>query len=162
MPISFSSLSEGTSKYPAVASIASARKITAAQVMYAYLSNRNISVLSSYDPSHPDWVKEDLAIFGIRLSESEMKQLDAITIAEGKRTCTDCFTEECEACAAKLGELGCPLGQKMPVWGRDNQNATQCMACAALPAHKVAVQEACGETSGGESLETMVPKACGA
>ena len=80
----------------------------------------------------------------------------------GKRTCTDCFTDECEACAGTLLQLGCPMGMPMPVWGRDNKNATQCMECAALAKNKAAVLQACGGTSGGETLETMVPKACGA
>ena len=56
--------------------------------------------------------------------------------------------------------LGCPLGQKMPVWGRDNKDDRKCMACAALPAHAEAVRKACS-TGRGETMETMVPKACG-
>ena len=79
----------------------------------------------------------------------------------GKRTCPDCFTDECQACAATLGKLGCPLGMDFPVWGRSNKNGTVCMACAARPEHQAAVAQACGGTGGGETLETMVPKACG-
>ena len=37
----------------------------------------------------------------------------------------------------------------------------ECTECALLASHLAAVFAACGNTSGGESLETMVPKACG-
>jgi hypothetical protein len=36
--------------------------------MYAYVISKNITVLSSYDPTHPEWLAEDLAIFGARCS----------------------------------------------------------------------------------------------
>ena len=79
----------------------------------------------------------------------------------GKRSCPDCFTHECQACAQALGRLGCPLGMDFPVWGRSNKNGTECVACAALPAHQADVAEACGQAGRGETLETLVPKACG-
>ena len=79
----------------------------------------------------------------------------------GKRTCTDCYTDECQACAVALQALGCPLGMPLPVWGRSNKQGAECLACAAQPQHKAAVAAACGGTGRGESLETMVPKACG-
>ena len=154
----------------------------------------------------------------VRLEPTEVAALDAVT--EGKRTCTDCFTDECQACAAALHAAGCPLGVNgsaacrdreglasaccggsgptqaasprglsaglprptpvfgpagwgttwwfvgdnlttHPAWGRSNRNGTHCVACAALPQNQDAVREACGRTDKGESLETMVPKACG-
>jgi len=159
VPVSFSSLSGGWD-HPAIADVAASHQITVQQAMYAYVNNWNISVLSAYDPRHPEYTIQDLKIFNITLSTQEMKALDQVQL--GKRTCTDCFTDECEACAGTLLQLGCPMGMPMPVWGRDNKNATQCMECAALAKNKAAVLQACGGTSGGETLETMVPKACGA
>ena len=128
--------------------------------MYRYLSQYNISVLSSFNPAHMDWMNEDVAIFGLTLSNAEMAELDAVQT--GKRSCPDCWTIECEACAATLGELGCPIGHKLPVSGKGNGNATECIACARLSKNKAAALEACGNTSRGETLETMLAKACGA
>ena len=54
-------------------------------------------------------VKEDLAIFDIELSAAEMSALDKIT--EGKRTCTDCYTAECQA--SETGGTFCPFYIKM-------------------------------------------------
>ena len=71
------------------------------------------------------------------------------------------YTDECQACASTLEKLGCPLGMPLPVWGRSNKNGTECLACAALPPHKAAVLAACGNSGRGETLETLVPKACG-
>ena len=88
----------------------------------------------------------------------ELAALDRVTA--GKRTCTDCFTDECQACARTLQQLGCPLGMEFPVWGRDNKNGTECLACAATKEHKAAVAAACSPGR-GETVETMVPKACG-
>ena len=101
----------------------------------------------------------------MRLSAAEIAALDRVT--PGRRTCTYCFTDECQACAATLERLGCPLcmapGQPsvFPVWGRCNRQGTACVACASLPQHAAAVYAACGDSSRGEYLETMVPKACG-
>ena len=101
----------------------------------------------------------------MRLSAAEIAALDRVT--PGRRTCTDCFTDECKACAATLERLGCPLGMApgqpsvFPVWGRGNRQGTACVACASLPQHAAAVYAACGDSARGESLETMVPKACG-
>lgn len=162
-PVSYSSLSEGSTDlltlHPAVAKVATAHSITAAQVMYAYVHSKNITVLSTYDPSHPNYVMEDLAIFNIKLSADEIADLNTVTA--GKRTCPDCFTDECQSCAVTLNELGCPLGMSFPVWGRSNKNGTQCLDCASLAGNKAKVLKACGETGRGESLETLVPKACG-
>jgi len=162
-PVAFSSLSEMNTDHPtlrpAVDKIAAAHNITTAQALYAYVHSYNITVLSSFSTSHPEYTAQDLAIFGIQLTADEVSALDAVT--SGKRSCPDCFTDECQACAAALEQLGCPLGMPLPVWGRDNKNGTKCLACAALPHHKAAVLAACGGTSRGESLETMVPKACG-
>lgn len=162
-PVSFSSLSEASTDlptlHPAVAPIALAHNVTAAQVMYAYVSSRDITVLSSYSPDHPEYVAQDLAIFGFRLSVDELAALDAVTA--GTRTCTDCFTDECQACAAQLLQLDCPLGQALPVWGRLNKQGTTCLACASKPENHAKVVAACGSTERGESLETMLPKACG-
>ena len=126
--------------------------------MYAYVHQKNITVLSSYDPAHPDWVrdnaffrkkpddvckkpivlprqapdkhretlrgerdemrfpqvKEDLAIFDIELSAAEMSALDKVT--EGKRTCSDCYTAECQA--RESGGTLCPRYKKMTVLPR--------------------------------------------
>jgi len=162
-PISFSSLSEASTDlatlHAAVAPIAKAHNASSTQVMYAYVYAKDITVLSSYSPAHQQYVQQDLAIFGIRLTAHEMVALDAVTA--GKRTCTDCFTDECQACARTLHQLGCPLGMDFPVWGRDNKDGAECLACAATTEHEAAVTRACGWSGRGETLETMVPKACG-
>ncbi|KAL1524074.1 hypothetical protein AB1Y20_018984 [Prymnesium parvum] len=155
---------------PAVSKVAASHGITNTQVMYAYLYNRDIVVLSSCfhkeDPSRcASYYEVDLAVFDIRLSAEEMSELDNVTL--GRRTCTDCFTDQCQECAKIIHQLGCPLlkapGQPtlFPVWGRGNKQGTQCVACASLPQHRDDVIMACGSTLGGESFETMVPKACG-
>lgn len=173
-PVGFASLSMMHTDLPdlgrVVDSVAAAHGITSSQVMYAYIYNKGITVLSScFHPENltrcAEYYATDLAVFDIRLSVEEMSQLDQLTL--GKRTCTDCFTDECQACAKVLDQLGCPLGKApgqpsvFPVWGRGNLQGTQCMACASLDEHQAAVMSACGRTDGGESLETMIPKACG-
>lgn len=106
-----------------------------------------------------DWMEEDLGIFEIKLNAKQMASLDKIQT--GRRTCPDCWTQECEGCAATLIELGCPIKGHLPVPGKGNPNATQCIACAGLPAHSAKVTSACGPRR-GETLETLVAKACGA
>ena len=164
-PVAFSSTSESATDLPtfapAVAAVATAHNISNVQVEYAYVAEYNITVLSSYDPSHPEWLAQDLALFDVTLSAPEVSALDAVTA--GKRTCPDCYTFECQVCAQELLKLSCPIGVLHGgfVWGRSNPKGVECMACAALPANAAAVQASCGDTSRGESLETMVPKACG-
>ena len=146
----------------ALATVATAHNITPSQAMYAYVLAHNITVLSSYDPSHPDWLEEDLAIFNFTLSSAEVHALDQVT--PGKRTCPDCYTFECQACAQALIKLGCPVGELHGgfVWGRSNPHGEECMACAGSAANKATVKAACGDAvSRGETLETLVPKACG-
>lgn len=162
-PVAYSSLSEKSTDLatlpPAVAKVADAHGVSTVQVMYAYVHQHDVTVLSSYNPDKPKHTEEDLAIFSITLSDAEMAALDAVT--PGKRTCTDCFTDECQACGTMLDQLGCPLGMEFPIWGRSNKNGTACLACANLPEHQAAVQSACGKSGRGETLETLVPKACG-
>jgi diketogulonate reductase-like aldo/keto reductase len=160
-PVSFSSLSEGSTDLPGlaptVAKIAATHSINTEQVMYAYVHQKNITVLSSYDPTHPDWVKQDLAIFDIRLSDIEMLALDKLTT--GNRTCTDCYTTECQACGQALIKAGCPVGALHGgfIWGRSNPKGQECVECAAN--NHAAIAKVCNPGR-GESLETMVPKAC--
>jgi diketogulonate reductase-like aldo/keto reductase len=162
-PVAFSSLSETSTDLDLspVAKIAAAHNATTTQIMYSYVATQNITVLSSYDPQHPEWLADDMSIFDIKLSADDMDTLDQLTA--GKRSCPDCFTDECQACAMLISSLGCPIGPLHSgfVWGRSNPNGTECLACAALPEHRAAVNKACGDTSRGESLETMVPKSCG-
>jgi len=173
-PVSFSSLSESSTDLPglkpAVAKIAAARNLTSEQVMYCYVSAHNITVLSSFDPQHLDWAKQDIAIFdpASSLSPGEIASLDALTGSaasglEGPRTCTDCYTFECQACALKLNSLGCDIGPLHGgfVWGRSNPHGVECTKCAVSAKNKAEVVKACGSTAGGESLRSMVPKACG-
>ena len=162
IPISYSSLAEGTD-HPLVLQVAANHNVTAAQVMYAFVHQHNISVLSSFSLDHLDWMEEDLGIFDIRLSKAELHQLDKVQT--GKRSCPDCWTLECEGCAAQLQQLGCDIGtSKVPpkVSGKGNANATECIECATRDSNKAVVDVACGNTSRGETLETMVAKACGA
>ena len=42
------------------------------------MNNWNISVLSAYDPRHPEYTIQDLKIFNITLSTQEMKALDQV------------------------------------------------------------------------------------
>ena len=95
------------------------------------------------------------------LTPPELAGLDRLIA--GKRTCTDCFTFECQACAQALKQLGCPIGMLHGgyVWGRSNPQGQECVACAAKVDNMAVVQKMCGATAGGETLETMVPKACG-
>ena len=164
-PVSFSSLSESSTDLaqlgPAVSRVASTHNVSSSAVMYAYVASKNITVLSSYDPSHPDWLAEDLAIFDVRLHAEEVEALDEVTI--GKRTCPDCYTDECQACAQTLMKAGCPIGELHGgfVWGRSNPKGVECVACAGLEKNKAAVEKVCGQADRGETLETMVPKACG-
>ena len=39
------------------------------------------------------YYQADFAIFSVQLTATEMAELDGVTA--GKRTCTDCFTDEC-------------------------------------------------------------------
>ena len=125
--------------------------------MYAYVYQKNITVLSTYDPQHPDWVKQDLGIFDIKLTASEMSDLDQLTT--GNRTCTDCYTAECQACGQALIKAGCPVGALHGgfIWGRSNPNGQECVECAAK--HHDAIAMVCNPGR-GETLETMIPKAC--
>ena len=181
--VAFASLSmahtDHATLHSAVAAVAATHKISAVQAMYAYILGRNASLISSCfhreDPARcTKYYEQDLAAFDVRLSADEIDRLDAVTM--GKRTCTDCYTDECQTCAAALHALGCPLGvngwgdtwwrvgddlDEHPAWGRSNLNGTKCLECAALPEHVADVELACGRTDRGESVETMVPKACG-
>ena len=57
VPISYSSLSGGTD-HPAVAAVAAAHKITPEQVVYAYVSQHNISVVNAIiEPAARLWSK---------------------------------------------------------------------------------------------------------
>ena len=142
--------------------VATSHNITASQAMYAYVLAHNITVLSSYDPNHPEWLAQDLAIFDVTLSPTEVQTLDKVT--PGKRTCPDCYTFECQACAQALIKLGCPVGELHGgfVWGRSNPRGEECLACASRATNKARVEAACGDSvSHGETIETLVPKACG-
>ena len=167
--VGFASISELSTDHPTIhptlTRVADAHGISTVQTIYAYNHHKGLTVLSSCShPENPakcaDYYAKDLAIFNVQLSNEEVAALDAVTV--GKRTCTDCFTFECQACAKKLQQLGCPIENRpFPVWGRANARGTECQACAALPQNAAAVMDACGRTDLGESLETMVPKACG-
>ena len=142
-------------------------------------SHHNLSVISScFHPEEPSkcarYYADDLKALDVTLSESELDALDRVT--EGKRTCTDCYTDECQECARALHSLGCPLGvngwgttwwhvgdnlTEHPAWGRSNINGTRCMECAYLPQNRAEVERGCGWSERGETVETMVPKACG-
>jgi diketogulonate reductase-like aldo/keto reductase len=89
IPISYSSLAEGTD-HSAVIKVAAAHNISAAQVMYAYVSQHNISVLSTFNPNHMNWMQQDVAIFDITLTPTDITELDKIQT--GKRSCPDCWT----------------------------------------------------------------------
>ena len=169
----FASTSEKATNHPTfkavVDKVSANHGISSVQTMYAYLHHYNLTVISScFHPDDPAkcarYFQKDLDIFGVRFTAEELKDLNGVT--QGKRTCTDCFTDECQACAHKLQQLGCPLEDRLategfPVWGRSNTHGQQCLECAERPGNKGAVQAACGSTAGGETVETMTAKACG-
>ena len=64
-----------------------------------------------------------------------------------------------QACGQALIKAGCPVGALHGgfIWGRSNPNGTECVACAAK--HEAAIAKVCNPGR-GETLETMVPKAC--
>ena len=95
------------------------------------------------------WAPEGVENYtGAKLA-SDMAALDKLQ--HGKRTCPDCFTNECQACAAALIKAGCPVGN-MPAWGRDNPDSAGCIRCAM--AHNANATKPCG-------AQYMVEKACG-
>ena len=49
--------------------------------------------------------------------------------SKGKRTCPDCYTDECQVCAQTLSKLGCPIGDLHGgfVWGRSNPKGMECI-----------------------------------
>ena len=146
--VSFSSLSAGVSFDDAtLRNVAAKHNATAAQVMLRFVSQHNISVLSSI--SEPQFVFDDLHIFDFELSDEDMATLKALQ--KGKRTCQDCYTDECQDCGHALQAAGCPV-QKFPLPGRDNPKSAECVACAA--AHNETVMDTCG-------AQYMVDKACG-
>ena len=61
--------------HPAVVAVAAARKISTAQVMYAYVSQHNISVLSTFNPTHMDWMTEDIGTSPRNVEESKSFKL---------------------------------------------------------------------------------------
>ena len=148
--VGFASTSEAKSDLPTfhpVQRVAANHKITDVQVMYSYLNHYNITVISSCfhaeDPSRcAKYFALDIGIFGIKLTAAEVQALDQVTA--GKRTCTDCFTDECQACALALQQHGCPLEGRVategfPVWGRSNMQGTRCLECAARPQNTAAI-----------------------
>ena len=153
--VSFSSLAAAVPMdHPTVAAIARRLNVSAATVLYKYVSAHGIAVLSSMSDAHPEYAAQDAAIFGLELTGADASALDALQ-AGRTRTCPDCFTDACQACAAALVARGCFPAASMPAWGRDNPHAAQCLACAAAPDHRAAVtRAACG-------AQYMVEKACG-
>merc|ERR1712086_837323 len=164
-PVAFASRSELSTDLPtlmpAVTAVAQAHNVSTTQVLYSYINSKNVTVLSSYDPTKPQYLVQDLQIFDIHLTHDEISSLDKVTA--GKRSCPDCFTFECQACAQALLKLNCPIGPLHGgfVWGRSNPQGMECVACAGLDKNKADVMAACGDESRGESIETLVPKACG-
>merc|ERR1712113_434107 len=149
--VSFSSLAAAVpSNHPTIAAIAAKHNVSTVQVMYRFVSAHGIAVLSSFHKR--EHAIEDIAIFDFELDSQDMAALKALQT--GKRTCTDCFTAECQACASELIKVGCQVG-RMPAWGRDNPDSAKCMACATT--HKATVAKACT----AEHIPDIVNKACG-
>ena len=106
----FASTSEKHTDHPSfkttIDKVAAKHGISSVQTMYAYLHHWNITVLSScMHPDNPskcaDYYSQDLGIFGVKFSAEEMSG-EAGRCDSRKRTCTDCFTDECQACAHAL------------------------------------------------------------
>lgn len=155
--ISFSSLSAAVPMdHPLVTAVATSHNVSSAAIMLKYVSTYGIAVLSSM--SKLEYGMEDIGIFDFELSAEEMRQLDALQT--GKRTCPDCFTDECQHCAQALIDHSCPVG-KMPAWGRDNPQASECLECAAKANSSVIttckaqfmVEKACGQAGGFPHLK---------
>ena len=115
--------------------------------VFRYVSAKGISVLSSI--SKPEYTAEDIGIFAFELSAQDEAELDGLQT--GRRTCPDCYTNECQACSHALADAGCPVGS-FPTAGRDNPHGAECMACAAE--HNSTIMKTCRE-------DWMVPKGCG-
>jgi len=150
--ISFSSLSAAVPMgNPVVAAVASRHNVSAAAVMLKYVSAHGIAVLSSF--SKPEYAVEDIRIFDFELSDQDMQQLDALQT--GKRTCPDCYTDDCQKCAQALVDQKCAVGP-MPAAGRGNVQSAQCLSCAAKANTTVIgtckaqymIEKACGQAGG--------------
>ena len=65
--------------------------------------------------------------------------------------------------AQALIKAGCPVGALHGgyVWGRSNPKGVECTVCAHSDKNRAIAEQLCGGTARGESLETMVSKACG-
>jgi diketogulonate reductase-like aldo/keto reductase len=101
-PVAFSTLSEAFTDHPTltpvVDAIAASHGVSRYQAMMAYVRMRNVTVLSSCFSAPARCAAhyaDDLAMLRVTLTSAEMSALDALTL--GKRTCTDCFTDECQA-----------------------------------------------------------------
>lgn len=89
--------------------VAAAHNVSIYQVMYTYVRQYNITVLSSYDPKHPEYTAEDLAIFDITLSDEQMTALDdvcACTAAPPKL-----FTASAGATCSQVQNTAAPLSR---------------------------------------------------
>jgi len=135
--------------HPTLVKIAAKHGVSSAVVMMRFVSAHGISVLSSSGKEVE--MKEDVAMFDLNLSENEIIEIAAIQDGK-KRTCPDCYTDECQGCARTLQKNGCPVGE-FPIAGRGNPNGTECMNCAER--NHQTVYRVCGQ-------EYMVAKACGA
>lgn len=70
VPISYSSLSGGTD-HPAVAAVAAAHKITPEQVVYAYVSQHNITVVNISPTSHDFTVRSAILSIDQHLTNND-------------------------------------------------------------------------------------------
>jgi hypothetical protein len=78
--------------------------------VFRCVSAKGISVLSSI--SKPEYTAEDIGIFAFELSAQDEAELDGLQT--GRRTCPDCYTNECQACSHALADAGCPVGSLIP------------------------------------------------
>lgn len=146
--VSFSTLSAGVPMdNPTLSAVAGRHNVSNAAVMLRFVSAHGISILSSI--SSPEYTAEDIGIFDFELTSADMAELAALQTE--KRTCSDCYTTECQDCAKALNAAGCQAGN-IPVAGRDNPNAVACLACAAE--HNQTIMQTC-------HTAWMIPKACG-
>ena len=150
--VSFSSLSAAVPMdHPVVAAVANRHNVSAAVVMLKYVSTHGIAVLSSF--SKLQHGVEDMGIFDFELSTEDLQQLNALQT--GKRTCPDCFTDDCQKCAQALLDQKCAVGG-MPAAGRGNPRSAQCLECAAKVNTTVIttckaqymIEKACGQAGG--------------
>jgi diketogulonate reductase-like aldo/keto reductase len=126
---------------PVVQAIAAKHDVSTAVVMYRYISQLNISVVTG--SSNVEYDREDIGMFSLVLDGDDREQLDGLQQKGSRTTCSDCDSAPCQACQSALKAVGCtPYGKE------------GCMACAAARHTNPVLLAGCG------GQDWMLYKAC--